>query len=89
MFLLFGPLNQISFVHSETHVTIFSLLCRMTHCRRLCFFCDQRYTTEREKTHLQQSQETSNVSSERLGFIYIKKSSPPLKISPQYAPVLG
>jgi len=37
MVLLFGPLNQISFVHSETHVTIFSLLCRMMHCRRLCF----------------------------------------------------
>jgi hypothetical protein len=54
------------------------------------FFCDQRYTTEMEKTHLQQSQETSNVSSERLVFIYIKKSSPPPpKISPQYAPVLG
>jgi hypothetical protein len=41
------------------------------------FFCDQRYTTEYEKIHLQQSQETSNVISERLVFIDIKKSLPP------------
>jgi hypothetical protein len=40
------------------------------------FFCDQRYTAEREKTHLQKSQETSNVNSERLVFTDIKKSSP-------------
>jgi hypothetical protein len=53
------------------------------------FFCDQRHTTEREKIHLQQSQETSNVISERLVFIGINMSltpSPP-KISPQYAAV--
>jgi hypothetical protein len=51
------------------------------------FFCDQRCTTEREKIRLQQSQETSNVISERLVFIDIKKSFPPPKISHQYAPV--
>jgi hypothetical protein len=86
MVLLFDPLNQISFVPSDTLVTILSLLCCIIHCCRLCFFCDQRYTTERENIHLQQSQETSNVISERLVFIDIKKSSP-TKISPKYAPV--
>jgi hypothetical protein len=55
MVLLFGPLDQISFVLSETHVTIFRLLCRMMYCCRLLFFCDQRYKTEREKIHLQQT----------------------------------
>jgi hypothetical protein len=65
MIVLFGPLNRISFVHSEIriqfnkpHDALSSALC----------FCDQRRTTEREKIHLQQSQETSNVISERLVF---------------------
>jgi hypothetical protein len=48
------------------------------------FLCDQRYTTEREKIHLQQSQETSNVISERLVFIGIKKSPSSVLSTPLY-----